>query len=390
MIGPILAVFLLFVAALVLSLILTGFMIGRARRWGFLDQPSARKLHAVATPLGGGVAIFLAVVLPIIGAFLAAAAYASSVGASPTFAPDLTQHFSGMISRSRELFAILLGGLIIMLLGLADDIRRVSVKEKLLIQAVVAVALAVVGVRITLFVGAPFFGGAITVLWIMAITNAFNLLDNMDGLCASVAGVISLIFLVTAAQTGQLFIAAFLAVLIGALLGFLAYNRPPAKIFMGDAGSLFTGYLLAVLTVLFTFYGKDKARVEGGVSRIYPFIIPMLIFAVPVFDTLSVIYIRIKEGRPIWKADKCHFSHRLLNLGMTPAGALLTVALTTFCTGITAVLLYPGDRSTPERALASDIIHACVVVAQAAGILTVIVLLERASRKKDDSARQTK
>lgn len=383
LIEPVLAVFLLFIAALVLSLILTGLMIGRARRWGFWDQPSARKLHTVATPLGGGIAIFLAVVLPILGAFLAATA--SLGGASPAFAPDLLQHFTGIVSKSRELLAVLLGGLIIMLLGLADDIRRVSVKEKLFTQAVVGVALAFAGIRVTLFVDSPLFGGAITVLWIVAITNAFNLLDNMDGLCASVAGVISLIFLVTAIQTGQLFIATFLAVLIGALLGFLAYNRPPAKIFMGDAGSLFTGYLLAVLTVLFTFYGKGKVHVEGGISRLYPFLVPMLIFAVPAFDTLSVIYIRMKEGRSIWKADKSHFSHRLLNLGMTPAGALLTVALATFCTGITAVLLYPGDGS-----LASDIIRAGVVVAQAVGILAVIVLLERASRKKNDSARQTK
>jgi UDP-GlcNAc:undecaprenyl-phosphate GlcNAc-1-phosphate transferase len=367
----------------VLALVLTGAMIRLSRRWGFLDRPGARKLHAVPTPLGGGIAIFLAVGLPVMGALLAAIACRTSVASA--FAPDLAQHFDGIIHRSRELLAVLLGGLIMVLLGLVDDIRRVSVKEKLIVQAVVGAALAFSGIRLTLFVDAPFFGGALTVLWIVAITNAFNLLDNMDGLCASVAGVISLIFLVTAVQTGQLFIAAFLAVLTGALLGFFAHNRPPAKIFMGDAGSLFTGYLLAVLTVLFTFYGKGKVNVEGGVSRLYPFLVPTLIFAVPVFDTLSVIYIRVKEGRPIWKADKCHFSHRLLNLGMTQYGALATVALATFCTGIPAVLLYPGDGTT-----ASDIVRAGVVVAQAVGILTVIVLLERASRNKDDSARQTK
>ena len=385
MIGPGLAVFLLFVAALALSLILTEVMMGRARRWNFMDQPSARKLHAAATPLGGGIAIFLAVALPIIAAFFVATAFASAGAAPSALTPDLVGHFKGILFRGRELFAVMLGGLIIMLLGLVDDIRRVSVKEKLLIQCAVGAALAVVGVRISLFVDAPVFGGALTVLWIVAITNAFNLLDNMDGLCASVAGVVSLIFLVAAVQTGQLFIAAFLAVLLGALVGFLAYNRPPARIFMGDAGSLFIGYLLSVLTVLFTFYGEKVNVVGGSVNRLYPFLVPLLVFAVPIFDALSVIYIRMKEGRPIWKADKSHFSHRLLNLGMTPGSALATVALATFCTGITSVLLYPGDGS-----VASDVIRASVVLAQAVGILAIIVLLERASRNRDDSARQKK
>jgi UDP-GlcNAc:undecaprenyl-phosphate GlcNAc-1-phosphate transferase len=386
LIGPGLAVFFLFLAALALSLIFTRLMMRLARGWGFMDQPSERKLHAVATPLGGGIAIFLAVVLPIIVGFLMVAGFVSAKSdVSSTFTVDLTRHFEGVMSKSRELIAVLLGGFMIMLLGLADDIRRVSVREKLFIQAVIGAALASVGVRVSLFVEAPFLGGVVTVLWIVAITNAFNLIDNMDGLCATVAGVISLIFLVAAVQTGQLFIGAFLAVLLGALLGFLAYNRPPARIFMGDTGSLFTGYLLATLTILFTFYGS-KVRVEGGtVNRLYPFLVPLLIFAVPIFDTLSVIHIRMKERRPIWRADRSHFSHRLLNLGMTTRGALLTVALATFCTGISAVLLYPGDGST-----ASDMVRAAIVVAQAVAILTLVVLLERASRRKDVSGRQKK
>lgn len=377
--------FLLFLAALVISLALTGAMIKLSRRWNFLDHPSARKLHATATPLGGGIAIFLAVIVPVLAAVAVAAAFVSE---HPSFlTPDLAKHFSGIISPkiTRELVIVLFGGLIMLFAGLIDDIRGLKPAEKLIYQVIVAAALAVTGVRVSIFVEVPWVGGVVTVIWIVGMTNAFNLLDNMDGLCASVAGVISVIFFVAAAQTGQLFIAAFLAVLAGALAGFLFHNRPKARIFMGDAGSLFTGYLLSVLTVLFTFYGKEGTVAGGGVNRFYPFIVPLVIFAVPIFDTLSVIYIRRKEGRPIWQADKNHFSHRLLNLGMSQGEALATVALTTFCTGISAVLLYPGSGSA-----ASDFVRAGVVAAQAVSVLAIIVLIERALRRKDAATGQKK
>lgn len=377
MIGPEFAALLLFAASLALSLFLTGAMLRLARRWGFMDKPSRRKLHAVPTPLGGGVAIFLATVLPIAAAFLMALAYRS--GSAPgIFSGEIVKHFDGIVFRSKELTVVLLGGLMMALMGLVDDVRRLSAREKIIMQVIVGVALASAGVRVSIFIADPFFTGALTVLWIVGITNAFNLLDNMDGLCASVAGVLSVIFLVVAVQTGQLFIAMFLVVLLGALLGFLAYNRPPARIFMGDAGSLFTGYILAVLTILFTFYGKKVGVEEFGVNRLYPFLVPLLIFAVPIFDTLSVIVIRFRENRPVWQADRSHFSHRLLNLGMTPASALLTVSLTTYCTGISAALLYPGAGT-----VASDLLRAAAAASQAAGIIIIIVLLERAARKKE-------
>ena len=378
MIGPEIAAAALFVASLALSLIFTGVMLRLARRWNFFDRPSRRKLHTAETPLGGGVAIFLAALLPVVVAFLLVLAYHASPDTAPgIFSSEIVRHFSGVVSKSRELIAVLLGGLIIAMMGLVDDIRRLSAKEKLLVQIVVGVALASAGVRLSLFVADPVFTGALTVLWIVAVTNAFNLLDNMDGLCASVAGVLSLIFLVVAVQTGQLFIAMLLVVLLGALAGFLTYNRPPARIFMGDAGSLFTGYMLAVLTVLFTFYGKEVRLEEANLNRLYPFLVPLLIFAVPIFDTLSVIIIRFRENRPIWQADRSHFSHRLLSLGMTPMSALITVCLATYCTGISAVLLYPGSGS-----VVSDVIRAGAVASQAAGIILIIVLLERAARKK--------
>jgi len=370
---------ILFVASLALSLILTGVMLRLARRWNFIDRPSRRKLHTRPTPLGGGLAVFLATALPVIIAFSLVLACHASPGEAPgIFSSEIVKHFSGIISRSRELIVVLLGGLIMAVTGLVDDIRHISVKEKLLAQIIVGVALASTGIRLSLFMVDPIITGALTVVWIVAITNAFNLLDNMDGLCASVAAVLSVIFLVVAVQTGQLFIAMFLVVLLGALAGFLAFNRPPAKIFMGDAGSLFTGYILAVLTVLFTFYGRE-VRIEGlNINRLYPFLVPLLIFAVPIFDTLSVMAIRLKENRPIWQADRSHFSHRLLNLGMTPGAALLTVCLVTWCTGVSAVLLYPGTGT-----FASDLLRAGVVVSQAAGIIFIIVLLERAARKKE-------
>ena len=166
----------------------------------------------------------------------------------------------------------------------------------------------------------------------MEVTNTFNLLDNMDGLASGVAFISSLIFLYIALITKQWFVSALLASFIGVLLGFLIFNFPPASIFLGDAGSLWIGFTISSFTILTTYYTHE-------LPTSLPVIMPLLILGVPFFDTLSVIYIRWREKRPLFKADKSHFSHRLVELGFTERQAVLLIYLLTFGTGINATLL---------------------------------------------------
>ncbi len=374
---------ILFAFSFLLALVLTGLVRKIALRRDFTNKPAANKLHKKTVPLGGGLAIFAATLIPL--CLGVAGAWLLHCPAGETPYPDwlpesLGVHLEGLLSVAGRLGAIGLGGLFIVLIGLRDDIKPLSTRRKLLFTALAAAVPVICGIRASVFIEEPIVGGLISILWIVGLMHVFNLLDNMDGLSSSVAAVLSLVFLVVAIQTGQLFVAAFLVVLIGALLGFLRFNFPPARIMMGDCGSLFIGYLLAMITVVFSFFDPEFSLSSGEFNRFYVALVPLLIFAVPLFDTASVIFIRIREKRPIFVGDKCHFSHRLLKLGMSTRGSLLTVCLATFCTGIPAALLY-----RPEGSALSELLTAIVLTAQAAGIIAIIVLLETAAARKKAS-----
>ena len=172
-----------------------------------------------------------------------------------------------------------------------------------------------------------------SVIWIVALVNSFNMLDNMDGLSGGVASISSLLlaFMLLMATGGgqqqpQLFVAAMLFILVGSLVGFLFHNWPPAKIFMGDAGSYFIGFWIAVATLLATYTGYQGSRPHAVVA-------PLIVMAVPLYDMLSAIVIRLREGRSPFEADKKHFSHRLVELGLRPSRAVLTIHLATLMTG---------------------------------------------------------
>jgi UDP-GlcNAc:undecaprenyl-phosphate GlcNAc-1-phosphate transferase len=201
------------------------------------------------------------------------------------------------------------------------------------------------------------------VLWIVVLTNAFNFMDNMDGLSAGVAFIVGIIFVVVAAQSGQLFIALALVPLVGALAGFLPFNYAPASIFMGDAGSLLVGYFLAAVSVLFTFY-------EGPAASFRPFVLPAIIFAVPLYDAVSVTIIRLREGRSPFSGDRRHLSHRLVELGLTERLAVLAIHLLTLGIGLAGVLLY----------LTTGRVGEVVTLVQTLVLLSVLVVIERAIR----------
>lgn len=349
---------------LVLSLLGTACMRTVSSRIGLVDRPEGRKDHAAPTPLGGGVAIYLAFWLPVWVGIIVAAVVRG--GRSPAWMPTrLVELASGVAHVQWRLVAIFAGTTIIAATGLVDDRWGLPAWPRLAVQVAVALGMFLVGVRVTVFHENVWMSALITVAWFVVLTNAFNWLDNMDALAGGISLIVSAIFLTVAIQTGQLFLGTALALLIGVLAGFLVFNWPPAGIFMGDCGAMQLGVLLAALSAEFTFY-------QGAESRpLFPVIVPLLIFAVPLFDMASVIFIRLHQGRPIHLGDHSHFSHRLVSLGMTPSQAVLTVYLVTLALGLGATGLY---YSTTAGAI--------VTLAQALALIAIILVLERAAKKE--------
>lgn len=363
--GPILATAAgLVLASFILGALLSGLARRVAPRFGLVDRPGGRKAHRAPTPMGGGVAIWLATVSIIA---LGAAALAILGPALPT---GLAEHAGGLRSRGPELLAILAAGTAIMAMGLVDDRFGLGWRLRLSVQAGLALILVLGGLRITLFwpFNHPVLTGALTVLWIVGLTNAFNFLDNMDGLAASVGLIAAALFAAAQGLVGGLFVPAVLLVLIGALGGFLVHNRPPARLFMGDSGSNFLGFLLGTLTVAGTF-----TRPERGFSP-YSVLSPLLVMAVPLYDTASVVLIRLREGRSPFQADRRHFSHRLVDRGLSPPRAVLTIDLVTLTGGLGALLLPFLDAA-----------GAAVVVAQTACLVGLVAILEVAAPRPTPS-----
>jgi UDP-GlcNAc:undecaprenyl-phosphate GlcNAc-1-phosphate transferase len=203
----------------------------------------------------------------------------------------------------------------------------------------------------------------VTVLWIAAITNAFNFLDNMDGLSAGVAAVCTTAFLVTTLLIQQWFVAGSLALLLGSLLGFLVWNFPPAKIFMGDCGSMVIGFVLGVLTVRTTFLPKDVNFGAGW----YAIFAPVIVLALPLYDLIVVSLIRISRGKSPFVGDTNHFSHRLVARGMSKRTAVLCLYLVTAATSVSAVLL-PWVQTE---------FAAILIFVQTVLVLGVVALLEQ-------------
>jgi len=360
------------VPALVISLAATAVMRKLAPRWGLIDRPTeARKVHAQPTALGGGVGIWLGIVVPL-SAIQLAAVLITRLSQTPQWLPsELAVHLDGIASKSGQMWAILAGGTILAVMGLIDDSRTLPWLPRLLVQLCVACALAAAGVRATFFVSVDWIGITVTVLWILVLVNAFNFLDNMDGLSAGMGLIATLLFatvMLGLVSQPRWFVGGMLLVIAGSLAGFLWHNRPPARIFMGDSGSYLIGFLLASLTVLGTFY-EESPEVTGR----HVMLAPLCILAVPLYDFCSVMLIRLRERRSPFHPDKSHFSHRLVELGLKPAHAVLTIHLATLTTGLGALLLYklPG---WPE---------ALLVIALVVCVLAIVAILETAGRRNN-------
>ncbi|MFN5313683.1 MAG: MraY family glycosyltransferase [Planctomyces sp.] len=338
-----------FLGAFLLAVVMTPLVRRVAPALGLIDLPGDRKVHVVPTPRGGGIAIFLGVLIPAL--ILPAAGVLAGVESSPGLRVQLV--------------AIGLGAVVLFLTGLADDRWSLSWKLRLGLQFLVAGCVAGSGVRATVFVSQPWFGFGLTVLWILVLTNAMNFLDNMDGLSAGIGLIAAVLFasiLLLMVERAAWEVALLLLLLAGSLCGFLVWNRPPAAIFMGDCGSNLIGFLLATLTVAGTFYQRSGSR--------HVMLAPLCVMAVPLYDFCTVILIRLLQGRSPFHGDKSHVSHRLVDLGLKPVYAVLTVHLMTMMTGACALLLYKVQ----------DWVGAAIVMSVILMVLTVVAILEFVGR----------
>lgn len=351
------------------SLALTALVRRFALRWGVLDHPGAIKHQKEPVPLLGGVAVFVTVYLMIMGNLFV-------LKPVQDFGIEwLEVHVFSFLGEDHriKLTGIFAGGAIIFLLGIVDDIRVLSPWLKLTGQLAAATVLVLSGMHLDFFTefwGESWFSFAfsavMTVVWVVLVTNSLNLLDNMDGLCAGVSVISALSFFLCALHGEEAFICVFLMVFAGATAGFLFHNLNPARIYMGDAGAMFCGYMLATASVLISFYdASTPSRIAVAA--------PLLALSIPLFDTASVIFLRWRAGTPIMKGDRRHLSHRLVELGMTQGQAVEFILLAAALTGMGAALLRKVDR-----------LGTAIIVAQAAGIYLLIVLLMRAGARRQE------
>jgi UDP-GlcNAc:undecaprenyl-phosphate GlcNAc-1-phosphate transferase len=295
---------LIFASALVLAIGATPIARRIALRLGVIDQPNARKIHINPIPLLGGVAIY--------GSFIAAVL------------------LFGNRYRLNELVSILVGASLMSFLGIWDDRRGLHPLFKLLGQFLAASILVLTGVRIGTFSWEA-LNIALTLGWVVVITNSLNLLDNMDGLSGGIGATAAIFFLLLAAMNDQYLVGALSAALVGACLGFLVYNFNPASIFMGDAGALFLGFILAAVGI--------KLRFPEGIE-IVTWMVPVLILGLPLFDTALVIISRLRRGfNPLTTPGRDHTSHRLVAMGYTRREAVLICYLVSAGLGVVALFI---------------------------------------------------
>ena len=283
-----------------------------ARRWGVMDKPGGRKDHGEPVPLAGGSALFVAVSIPA----LVAAHYAHELA---VFIPEgLHPYVDGLDLRWNVLCWVLGGALINLVLGAWDDARPLSPWLRLAVQSLAAWLPVNAGLSAHVF-GDPLADAILTILFMVTITNAFNFIDNMNGLATGVAFISALHLFTLAQAEGEVFDAGLLALVLGALAAVLLANFPRARVFLGDSGSTSVGFLLAALAVAHTFAHRSPG------SDLPPLALagPLLVLAVPVIDFALVFCTRLARGVHPFTAGHDHLSHRLLRHGMTRRGAVV-------------------------------------------------------------------
>ena len=379
-------------AALLISYPLTAALVRAGHVFRTYDSAGVAgqvKAEVRRVPNTGGVAIYWAIAIPMLACLWWLSGLDPSPDAEwheePALVPaDIVEHVGGVQQQTGPAL-ILLGALFLLhLVGMVDDRRPLGPWSKLAMMAVPAVLVPwLTDTRLVTMLDAH-VGGAwlsllLTALWFLVVTNALNFMDNMDGLAGGVAAVAASCFLAATLvrPEPQWFVAACLALLVGACLGFLAFNAPRkngAKIFMGDGGSLVLGFLLAFLTARTTYAPipdvASSLRLSVSSSAWYALLMPLVVLAVPIYDFVAVVQIRLSQGRSPFVGDMQHLSHRLVQRGLSRASAVYVIWGLTAITGLSGVLL------ATSRAWQAGLIGIQVVV-----LLLVIGLFEYASAK---------
>jgi len=325
-----------YLGSLLLALLATPVVIWLAHRIGAVDRPGIRTVHKLPIPRIGGVAIFLAAMALIVAVIFVN----NNIGQAfrEAWLPLLT-----LLGAAALIFAV----------GLVDDLRGLPARVKFLAELVAALALCLVGVRISdialtdqWIVPLGEWGWLLTILWIVGITNAVNLSDGLDGLAAGVSAIACAVIAIFALHGGQVIMGVLMLAMLGSLSGFLFFNFNPAKVFMGDCGSLFLGFTIAAASVMCT----TKSAALVGLA------LPALALGVPIFDTLLSMLRRFLERRSLFAPDRSHFHHRLLDLGLEQRHAVMAIYLVTLtATGLGLFMMLSGS-------LSSLVIFGCVLL----------------------------
>ncbi len=334
-------IYVLAIITALISIMITPLVKMFAIKVNAIDIPKdKRRVHSKPIPIMGGLAIYIAFV---IGTIL----------------------YSGILTSSQ--LGIIMGATIIVIGGIVDDIKELRPKYKLLIQVIAAICLLMSGIRISIitnpfrefypYLNIGWINIPVTIIWIVGVTNAFNLIDGLDGLAAGIAFISSVTLMIVSILNGRLEAAFLTAVLSGAILGFLPYNFNPASIFMGDTGSQLLGFLLAAISI------------EGAIKSATAFVIavPILAFGLPIYDTLFAMIRRKVNGRPIMQADKGHLHHRLLDMGLNQKQAVIIMYFISAILGGIAII---AMQISTQRAyfLLASVIVIIVIIAWKYGI----------------------
>lgn len=322
-ITPILFTITAAISAAIFAVLLVPLWRTVAQRWGLVDDPGHRKIHADPVPLSGGPAVFSALLLTagMLGIYLI---FSSNVSLFAELDRQLHQ-------RAASLVAIAVGAVAMTSIGISDDRFELRPAIKFLGQLAVAIGVTIAGVRFSLFDHSPMLSAFITVLWILTVTNAFNLVDNMNGLCAGLATIASSFIATLALLNGALIVALSAAALAGALIGFLPRNYPRASAFLGDSGSHLTGFLLAVLAI-------EPGLRHAPDNSPFQFLTPLIPLAIPLVDLCWVVVLRTWSGKPFYIGDNRHLSHQLVRMGFgRPAAVAILWLLALAAAGTTLI-----------------------------------------------------
>ena len=350
---------LAFGAAFIVSVLSTPIVRAFAPKLGAMDVPKdARRVHDHPIPRLGGLAIFLGFILGVV-----------------LFA-----------NVDRQVSGILLGAVVIVSVGVVDDIIPLPAWLKLIVQIVAAGIAVSYGVRIEIvsnpnifsemeYLHLGFWSVPLTVIWIVGITNSVNLIDGLDGLACGVSSIASITMLVIALVLGQGNIAVVLGALLGGCLGFLPYNFNPAKIFMGDTGALLLGYVLATVSVsgFFKFYA------------IISFAVPLLALGFPIFDTVFAVVRRLLKGQNPMMPDRGHFHHRLMDMGLSQKQVVAILYSVSAVLGLAAVLI----TTSGEMKAIMLVVAFCVAIAIGVALARSIAAHAPHHEKKDEGCENT-